>query len=555
MEIRLAAAIAAGETPSPEMVAASGSKEGLRPAIAWTLLAVTIMGCLGIMAINDHFMLHRRIPFKIKPEILAERSRQFLNKIGYSEEFADSAYGLEENSSLLDAIDKSGNSADRWERLDARAVLFWYRQSPRRLDYTTGLTYDNPPLQYPEEALIVTDTEGHLVLFRCVPPPLQSSSETPRELNWTAFFNEAGIDQETEVNPQRNPPFYADIRKAWQGSFSDKPDEHVSIEAASLQGKPVSFEIAGSWPWSATGEMAQPSLGERISNIIRTLVILVIVAGGIFFARRNMRLGRGDRRNAIRLALFVQTLMIMMWLLKLPHSSWLFLLISFVVSSLIWVLYMAIEPFARRRWPHLLVTWTRLLSGDWKDPIVARDVLMGASIGAISECYRLFVAYVIPSRFAFGESPPPEMFSLQSVLGTLPFLSVIPYPILEGILMAFSLTFILFILRVLLRSQIAAVVVSTLLLTLTSPNPWLFMVYLPLFGFLFIGMTRFGLLAFSFCMFTFMIFRTFPIPLDASAWYAGYGYAALAILAAIVLYAFRTSLGGRPLLASSHLDD
>jgi hypothetical protein len=47
----------------------------------------------------------------------------------------------------------------------------------------------------------------------------------------------------------------------------------------------------------------------------------------------------------------------------------------------------------------------------------------------------------------------------------------------------------------------------------------------------------------------------FPITLDASAWYSGYGYLALSIWAAIVLYAFRTSLGGRPLLASSHLDD
>jgi hypothetical protein len=40
-----------------------------------------------------------------------------------------------------------------------------------------------------------------------------------------------------------------------------------------------------------------------------------------------------------------------------------------------------------------------------------------------------------------------------------------------------------------------------------------------------------------------------------SAWYSSYGFAALAIFAAIVLYAFRTSLGGRPLLAPSRLDD
>jgi hypothetical protein len=46
-----------------------------------------------------------------------------------------------------------------------------------------------------------------------------------------------------------------------------------------------------------------------------------------------------------------------------------------------------------------------------------------------------------------------------------------------------------------------------------------------------------------------------PTTLDTSAWYSGYGYAALAIFAAIVLYAFRFSLGGRPLIAAPHLDD
>src|SRR6202030_767434 len=38
----LAAALAAGETPSPEMVAASGETEGLRPAVAWFLLTGVI---------------------------------------------------------------------------------------------------------------------------------------------------------------------------------------------------------------------------------------------------------------------------------------------------------------------------------------------------------------------------------------------------------------------------------------------------------------------------------------------------------------------------------
>jgi serine/threonine protein kinase len=44
----LAAALAAGETPSPEMVAASGSSEGLKPWIAWVCLAFIILGLRSV---------------------------------------------------------------------------------------------------------------------------------------------------------------------------------------------------------------------------------------------------------------------------------------------------------------------------------------------------------------------------------------------------------------------------------------------------------------------------------------------------------------------------
>ena len=34
---------------------------------------------------------------------------------------------------------------------------------------------------------------------------------------------------------------------------------------------------------------------------------------------------------------------------------------SLMIAGLIWVFYLAIEPFARREWPELLVGWRRLL--------------------------------------------------------------------------------------------------------------------------------------------------------------------------------------------------
>ena len=65
---------------------------------------------------------------------------------------------------------------------------------------------------------------------------------------------------------------------------------------------------------------------------------------------------------------------------------------------------------------------------------------------------------------------------------------------------------------------------------------------------------RFGLVSGMLFMFSIRIFLNFPIGFETT-WYSGTGYAALTIFAAIVLYAFRTSLGGRPVFGTPQLDD
>src|SRR5438067_638340 len=50
----------------------------------------------------------------------------------------------------------------------------------------------------------------------------------------------------------------------------------------------------------------------------------------------------------------------------------------------LWLIYIALEPFVRRQWPERIVSWSRLLAGGWRDPLVGRDVLIGLAAGAIS---------------------------------------------------------------------------------------------------------------------------------------------------------------------------
>ena len=120
-----------------------------------------------------------------------------------------------------------------------------------------------------------------------------------------------------------------------------------------------------------------------------------------------------------------------------------------------------------------------------------------------------------------------------------------------------GLVCLLLVMKVLLRNQKAAVAVCILVLALIIgfENIWTFAISLVLGALGIFVLVRFGLVAIAFVTFAVYFFSVFPITLDGSAWYSGYGFAAIAIYAAIVLYAFRISLGGRPILSAPQLDD
>src|SRR5207247_9068751 len=60
----LAAAIAAGETPSPEMVAAAGSDEGMKPAAAWACLTLILAGLALAAWLSPRAYRHGHIPLE-----------------------------------------------------------------------------------------------------------------------------------------------------------------------------------------------------------------------------------------------------------------------------------------------------------------------------------------------------------------------------------------------------------------------------------------------------------------------------------------------------------
>src|SRR5882724_4434984 len=66
----LAAALAAGETPSPALVAASGSKEGMSPLFVWVCIGIVFLGLVFEFAMSGRTRLYRAVGLPKSPELL-----------------------------------------------------------------------------------------------------------------------------------------------------------------------------------------------------------------------------------------------------------------------------------------------------------------------------------------------------------------------------------------------------------------------------------------------------------------------------------------------------
>ncbi len=120
------------------------------------------------------------------------------------------------------------------------------------------------------------------------------------------------------------------------------------------------------------------------------------------------------------------------------------------------------------------------------------------------------------------------------------------------------MSFLFFLLRILLRKEWAASLAFVLLLTpigLAGDYPVVDTAFGVLaYGSLLLFLRRFGLVTLGFAYVSFFLAADFSMTSHLSAWYAGGTLVALLTIVAMAVYGFHTSLAGRPLLGESALD-
>jgi hypothetical protein len=328
------------------------------------------------------------------------------------------------------------------------------------------------------------------------------------------------------------------------------------VEAAAWRGKAVYFQLIGPWTRPSRMHSSEISRSKKISQILELVLLFLIPIGAAVLAKRQYKQGKGDRLGAGRLAGFVFFAQIAIWICYthfVPSFDFLgpFVLVistGLFTACLVWILYMALEPYVRKLWPQTIISWTRLMSGRIRDPLVGRDVMFGVILGLTWVVIYEIRLVVGATRFGMF----PQLFSTECLMGGRTALGALLTQIpgaIQGTLVFFI---ILIALRSLLRHPWAGaagfVVIFTTLKSLGSSHPLLEMINgVLIYGIAAFALVRFGLITLAVAVFVANIMLNVPVTFDFSRWYASSAMAVPLGVLALGIWGFYTALGGQKL--------
>ena len=580
----LAAAVAAHQTPTPAMVAAA-SPRTKQTLSATSLLILTLVFLASFLTLRAHWPLPWERAGIQPPAALAAFGRELIQAAGHEAETGDYAHGF------CDATDAaalaSGYLTDDGQPVSLATglnsdLVFWQRHSsdwlfPSEVENVmlraARVTPDDPPSLAPGMVSVVFDMSARLVLFAAIPEVASLADEGALERvdqsRWRLFLERAKLDSGAlvAIEPEAAPLIRVDEQWMWRAPHPVDGGREVRVEAGASSGTPVYFAVyEEARDPRATDLMRNKELRESVVTASLRSLFLVAVLGALPLAWRNSRAGRWDRRGALRLAIFVFVARLVMWLLRarhvpdvnieLVHLS-LATLQAMGAAATVGLLYTALEPYARRYWPHLLITWSRAVSLRLRDPVVGRHVLIGVCIGCfwalttVSE--RALVAWLgWDVRPALVDARVTEL--LGGRLAIAACLDALTRAIFQGLLFLLLLAALRALLR---RPALAAVLAGLIIAPIAVPKgahaltSWVMIG----FGGVAVGvwaMFRYGLVAVAVALFVAVVLNTAPVTLDPKMWYADLTLFAVATVLVVALYGLFTSrLGTTEIRAGS----
>ena len=553
----LAEALAAGEMPSPELVAASGKVEGLDRKYSIPLLAVTIACLLAAIPIHTRTAAVLHAPLDIPPDALRQKAREFAAAFGYTAKPADSALWIEKRFKVVSGMAElpEPRKWDDWLASES-PIYAAVRESPSPVIAKPDgyVTEQNPPPITTGMLQVNVDGGGKLSRFEAVPRADEGVTPIPPE----TVFQAAGLDfsKFTEKSPDYHDRFTNDRLTAWNGPHPVLPGVNVDMQIAWWKGRVTLARVDLKFPDAKkkNGNSSEPWYLQWLATV--SLAIGLFFA--ILLARKNWKNNRGDRKGALRLAAVTLLLYCVDWMAKVhvaPANDMIDLFFGaagdwLLMALIVWLLYIALEPAVRARWPHSIVSWNRLLVGKWLDAQVGSHILIGAAIGcAIWVAVNLVEASLMPPNTLDAG------MNLWATEGTRHWIGANATQMAGALFVGLVGFFTIFGLRQLLRNDIAAAIAASVLFTVTRSGIFnephlviMLSVWIALYAALIFTLLRFGLVATIAAVFFINSYQYITLSTDRMSFATPSGLATLVWLVGIALFAFWRSLGSRELI-------
>jgi serine/threonine-protein kinase len=575
----LAEALASGQTPSPEQIAACGGTGAMSSRAALCLLGALAVTLLLLMWAEPRVKLFGRVALPKSGAVLADRAEEMLRRLGFPPPDGDRSHGFETDNVYLKELLAHRPTRAEWDDITARErpslLGFWYRAAAaheglRPSNVKGRVTWTDPPPQRGDVQARL-DPLGRLHELLAVPadegvnPPVDATRSTPpaAATDWTPLFEAAGLDRGRfrEVPSLRVPITFADERAAWVGRYPEPPHLPIRVEAAALGGRAVAFHIIEErLPQEAP---AQDPPGRVRTWRFSARICLVLAA--FVLAVRSFRQRRGDARGALRLGTVMFGLVVAFTALTGHYGGdpmRLFALLAagighgMVVAVEFALYYFALETLVRRVWPEIMISWSRLLSGRWRDPLVGHHFAWGvllASITALLAHLRVFLPRWVgkpePEPIMFHDSAIVALDGVASAMGA--FLEIAVDFAKSGMMFFVALVG----LRLVTKRPIVAAVLSTVIWAtvwtddrnLSMAFPWLPLAWFgnaALTAAITVSAMRFGLLATVVGFVFFGAFTSFPLRPEG-VWFDHAALLVLALVIATAGWGARTALRPR----------
>ena len=565
----LAAALAAGETPSPELVANARDAGGLRPLIAVGLVLAVLVSILIVYVVSSRaIVMPDHAPTRLS--VVAE---QVLEELGYVDLPRFSVSGYDTNVTLsgfgfrpprsLDQIRDSG-----WPP----RYRYWRRWSDGGFllsnDHTPWRAVIDAPTDLPGRTVTVAlDSTGRLLALSVPPSIAASAAAGTSEVDWQPLLDLAHLspDDVTQMEPDRAPSVVCDTVVAWRIDRPSNNADPVTVLTGAVGARPSYFEYTDLHDDMALSHTALASMIKGINprEVALTIFRVLLVVLGC----RNLLAGRADKRNAFKCALLVGGLYAVLEVVSITlggsdPAQRVFGLISgraaahclmHAIES--WMYYLAIEPYVRRVWPRMLIGLVRIFSGRWRDPAVGREVLIGLATGCALVVVLAVVATAQWRVTADDAQHLVHPMALRMILSPGHYVSSRAHFIAGSVLLGMQCAGVVVLIRLLVRHALTSAVVSVAVVGLLSfplyfvfigDSWWAAIAYAAGMGTCLVWLyTRIGVLAAMVFLFITHSAGLFMIAFDA--WSTPYLVSWLVILLALAAYGFWVSLAGQPL--------